>query len=161
MDNSAAPAFDTPAWRALRDEKLRSWVGHEDAVEFITQFAHVCEVWDDLIDRDKDLSDAAIHNAFWMLLTEIPLNPFFDQFKRQLIPLMISGINAWLDANELERGSPNDRVFAYVLRDWYMEFVSYVIYLTKGREYLREVSLEVRKFFTHHESLEAYQAALQ
>lgn len=159
MSNSPeqTPEFASPAWCLLRDRKLREWIGHDDAVDFIRDFAHVCEVWDDLIDRDKSLEDSDVHEAFWILLTELPLNPFFDQFKRQLIPLLITGINAWMDANELER-SPlrNDRVFAYVLRDWYMEFVSYVIYLARGREYLREVSLDVRAFFTHHEPLDEY-----
>lgn len=152
-----SPEFDTPAWRSLRNKKLAEWIGNDAAVDFIQDFAHVCEVWDDLIDRDRELTDNEIHAAFWVLVTELPLNPFFDQFKRQLIPLLVTGINAWMDANEMER-SPlrNDRVFAYVLRDWYMEFVSYVIYLARGREYLREVSLDVRAFFTNHETLDDY-----
>lgn len=156
------PAFDTQEWRVLRDQKLNEWVGDADAVDFIVSFAAVCEVWDDLIDKDKPIEDDDIHNAFWILLTELPLNPFFDRFKTNLIPLLISGINAWMDANELEgNGSGNDHVFSYVLRDWYMEFVSFVIYLTRGREYMREVSMDVRYFFTHHETLEEYKEKLR
>jgi hypothetical protein len=94
------------------------------------------------------------------VLTEMPLNAFFDQWKRQLIPIIVTGINAWLDANALEKGSDNDKVFAYVLRDWYMEFVSFVIYLTRGRDAMRAVSLDVRQFFTHHETLEQYREKL-
>ena len=94
------------------------------------------------------------------LFTELPLNPFFDRYKQQLIPILVTGINAWLDANKLEQGTENDKVFAYVLRDWYMEFVSYVIYLLRGRDYMREVSMDVRNFFTHHETLEAYREKL-
>jgi len=56
----------------------------------------------------------------------------------------------------LENGSDNDKVFAYVLRDWYMEFVAYVVYLTRGRDYMRDTSMEIRQFFTHHETLEEY-----
>lgn len=156
------PEFDTPEWRELCDAKLREWVQNDDAVQFIHDFGHVCELWDDLIDGDKPISHEFINDVFWILLTEMPLNPFFDQFKRNLIPLLISGINAWLDANEYEgNGTDNELVFSYVLRDWYMEFVSFVIYLTRGREYLREVSIEVRHFFTHHETLDEYKEKIR
>jgi len=39
--------------------------------------------------------------------------------------------------------------------------VSFVIYLTRGREYLRTVSMDVRTFFTHHETLEQYKEGLK
>lgn len=150
------PAFDTPDWQAVRDQKLMEWIGDPHAVRFILLFSDACELWDDLIDGDKPISPDHVHRAFFSLLTELPLNPFFDRFKPQLIPLLITGINAWMDANDLEKGDSNDRVFAYVLRDWYMEFVSYVIYLTRGHDYLRRNSLSIRRFFTHHETLGAY-----
>jgi len=152
--------FDSAEWRAERDRRLLEWVGDPWAVRWIVGFGDVCEVWDDLIDGDKTVTDEDIHRVFWALLTEMPLNPFFDRHKHQLVPLLVSGINAWMDANHLERGSPNDRVFAYVLRDWYMELVAFVIFLTRGREALRLVSLEVRRFFTHHETLEEYREKL-
>lgn len=149
-------AFDSEAWRAERDRRLAEWVGDPDAVRFIVQFADVCEVFDDLWDKDKPVTKDDLSRILFALLTEMPLNPFFDRFKGNLVPLLITGINAWLDANALEQGTRNERVFAYVLRDWYMEFVSFVIYLTRGREFMRAVSLDVRHFFTHHETLEQY-----
>jgi hypothetical protein len=118
-------------------------------------------VFDDVWDGDKPIGPEFTERVLFNVLTEIPLNPFFDRFKANLIPLIISGINAWLDANRLEKGDPNERVFAYVLRDWYMEFVSFVIYLTRGREYMRDVSLDVRLFFTHQETLEQYLEGLE
>ena len=117
-------------------------------------------MFDDLIDKDKPIEDAHVTRVLFSLFTELPLNPFFDRYKQQLIPILVTGINAWLDANKLEQGTENDKVFAYVLRDWYMEFVSYVIYLLRGRDYMREVSMDVRNFFTHHETLEAYREKL-
>jgi hypothetical protein len=148
--------FDTPEWQAVRNRKLTEWVGDPNAVRFIVDFADTCELFDDLIDKDKPISDAHVVRVLFNVLTEIPLNPFFDSFKAQLVPIIITGINAWLDSNVLERGSDNDKVFAYVLRDWYMEFISYVVYLTRGREYMRSVSLDIRSFFTHHETLDQY-----
>lgn len=152
--------FDTAEWHATRDAKLMEWVGDAQAVRFIIDFGDACELFDDLIDRDTEISDEHVTRVLFNVLTEMPLNPFFDKWKRQLIPLIVTGINAWLDANALERGSDNDKVFAYVLRDWYMEFVSFVIYLTRGRDVMRGVSLDVRRFFTHHETLEQYREKL-
>lgn len=148
--------FDTPEWQALRNEKLQEWIQDPYAIRFIVDFADTCELFDDMIDRDKPLEDDHIVRVLFKVLTEIPLNPFFDRFKSQLIPIIVTGINAWLDSTALENGSDNDKVFAYVLRDWYMEFVAYVVYLTRGRDYMRDTSMEIRQFFTHHETLEEY-----
>lgn len=152
--------FDTVDWQELRNQKLQEWIGDIHAINFILAFADACELFDDLIDKDKPVEDDHVVRVLFSLITELPLNPFFDQFKHQLIPILVTGINAWLDANALEKGTDNDKVFAYVLRDWYMEFVSFVIYLVRGRAYMREVSMEVRHFFTHHETLEDYREKL-
>jgi hypothetical protein len=150
------PEFDTDAWRKLRDDKLYQWIGDPHALEFLITFGDICEVWDDLIDQDKPILPEDIHRAFWSLLIELPLNPFFDKFKANIIPVLITGVNAWMDSNELEKGNDNDKIFAYVLRDWYMELVSFIIYLTRGKDYLRMVSIDIRRFFTDHETFEKY-----
>ena len=149
-------AFDTPEWQALRDEKLRTWVGDPQAIAFFLAFCDACELFDDITDNDKPVEKPHNNRVLFSLLTELPLNPFFEQWKRQLIPVIVTGINAWLDANELEKGSDDQKVFAYVLRDWYVELLAVIIYLTKGRDYMRSVSMEIRHFFTHHEPLAQY-----
>jgi hypothetical protein len=148
--------FDTPEWQALRDSKLREWVGDPAAIAFFITFCDACELFDDVTDGDKPIKQEHVNRVLFALLTELPVNGFFDTHKRLLIPIIITGINAWLDANELEKGSENDRVFSYVLRDWYVELLSFVIYVTKGRDYMRSKSLEIRQFFTHHETLPQY-----
>jgi hypothetical protein len=155
------PTFDTEEWRELRNKKMAEWIGDPDAIAFIVQFFDFCEVIDDLWDGDKPVTKNDLTRILFVVLTEMPLNPFFNHFKQQLVPVMITGINAWLDANELEQGGENDKVFSYVLRDWYAELISFVIYLVRGREYLREVSMSVRVFFTHQETLEEYKEDLQ
>ncbi|MBO9430627.1 hypothetical protein [Sulfitobacter sp. R18_1] len=154
------PAFDTPEWRDIRDGKLREWVGNDQAVGFLLQFFDLCEVIDDLWDGDKEVTKADLTRILFAVMTELPLNPFFANYRNELAAVMITGINAWLDANELEQGSENDKVFSYVLRDWYAELIAFVIYLTRGRDYMRAVSMEVRHFFTHHETLEQYREDL-
>lgn len=161
MINEDGLQFDTAAWQARRNQKLMEWTGDKFAVSFIIQFSDACELFDDLIDKDKPILDEHVTRVLFVLLTEMPLNPFFDRNKVQLIPVIVTGINAWLDANTLEKGSDNDKVFAYVLRDWYAELIAFVVYLTRGRDYLRNVSMDIRHFFTHHETLEEYRGDLK
>lgn len=159
--NTPEPEFDTAAWRALRNQKLHEWIGDKQAIAFLVQFGDFCEVIDDLWDGDKVVTKDDLTRILFVALTEMPLNPFFDRFKGQLVPVMVTGINAWLDANALEGGDDNQKAFAYVLRDWYAELISFVIYLARGREYMRSVSMEVRHFFTHQETLEQYKEGLK
>jgi len=159
--NADGLEFDTPQWQELRNLKLAEWTQDPHAVHFVIQFGDTCELFDDLIDKDKPIPDEHVIRVLFAVLTEMPLNPFFEKHKHRLIPVIVTGINAWLDANALEKGTDNDKVFAYVLRDWYAELIAYVIYLTRGRDYMRSVSMQVRNFFTHHETLEQYREALQ
>lgn len=154
------PEFDSMEWREVRNKKLAEWVGNDEAIEFLLICFAAGEFFDDVVDGDTAIdSDVAI-SVLIDLTTKLPLNRFFEVYKLQLIPLMITGINAWQDANVLEKGTENDRAWAYVLRDWYMELLSFVVFLTRGQHYLREVSVEMRKFFSQHESLEQYKRKL-
>ena len=147
--------FDTEQWRAIRDAKLHGWIGDAYAVEFIVLVGEVCEIWDDLIDEDKELTKNDIHNAFWLLLIDLPLNPFFDSYKGRLIPVITTAVNAWMDANTFEQGSADDKNIAYMLRNLGIELTMFVIYLLHGRDYMRQKSMEIRRFF-YHETLNQY-----
>ena len=160
LTNDDGLEFDSGAWQQQRNQKLLAWTNDPYAVQFIVQFSDACELFDDMIDKDKPIPDDHVVRVLFVLLTEMPLNPFFDRHKTSLIPVIVTGINAWLDANQLEKGSDNDRVFSYVLRDWYAELIAFVVYLTRGREYLRGASMDIRRFFTHHETLEQYRGEL-
>ena len=149
--------FDTPAWCDLRNRKLAEWVPDAHARNFFIAFGDICELFDDVIDRDKPIEDEHAIRVLFTVLVDLPLNPFFNAHKQHLIPLMITGINAWLDANKIEKGGTREqKVFSFVLRDWCMELLSFIIYLQRGRDYMRSVSMEIRHFFTHHETLEEY-----
>ena len=148
--------FDTPEWHALRDAKLKEWVNDPEAISFFLMFGDICELFDDVIDQDKPIPKEHTVRVLFSVFAGLPFNRFFDAYKNQLVPIIITGINAWLDANELERGTPNEQVFAYVLRDWYVELLSFIIYTLRGHEYLRGLSMDIRHFFTHHETLEEY-----
>lgn len=152
--------FDTEMWRKVRDEKLSEWVGDANAVSYLLMLGDVCEMFDDLIDRDKPIDDATIVRVLASVLIFMPTNPFFCQNSAVLRPLLISSMNAWLDANVLERGSDTDKSRAYVLRDSMVEIIIFCIGLTKGYDEMRRLSLSVRAFLLH-ETLDQYKEKLQ
>lgn len=148
--------FDSPEWRGDRDANLKAWLcGDTHAVNFVLQMAEVAEVWDDLIDGDEVPTDR-LHGAFVTAMFDITGNPFFCQHSVYLRPLMMAGINAWLDSVELEKRKDQwSTVWAYALRDFYMELVPACALLLGGFEHMRRVSIEAREFF-QAETLEEY-----
>jgi len=152
--------YDSPEWQDIRDAKLLNWVGDLNAIAYVGAVSDAAELFDDVVDADTKIEESHVERVLFSLLTQLPLNPFFDAYKHQLCPIMFTGVNAWLDATKMEKGSDHEKSHAYVLRDWYMELLMYVIYLTRGREYMRSVSLEVRAFFMA-ETLEEYKEKLK
>ncbi len=139
--------FDSQEWRVIRNQKLKEWLKDDCAIDFLLDVFHVAEVWDDLIDKDKHLSNADIHKAFYTALITLPNNPFFVAYTKELTGVMTSGIHAWIDATSLETGNENEKIYAYVLRDWYMELLTLVCTLLHGFDYTHSISLEMRHFF--------------
>lgn len=152
---------DSEEWRAARNEKLLEWVGDQAAVNYLLDMGEVIEVWDDLIDKDKPLSDERINNVFYILTIKLPQNPFYVAYHQQLTPYLEASYNSFLDSVELEKGSEQDKMFAYVLRFNSLEWAMAVIRITRGREIARKLSMEVRRFFAMYESFDEYVEKLQ
>lgn len=148
-------AFDTPAWRVERDRRLSEWVGDPHALEFLAIFGNAAEFFDDVIDKDKPISDAVTISVMYGVMVDLHSNPFFCRYKSELVPLMSATINAWLDSNTLQKRDDVGKSRAYVLRDLPIEVTLHVIGICRGRAYLRSVSVAVRDFFLH-ETLEEY-----
>ena len=150
------PEFDSDEWRAERDAYLLAWMqGNHHARAFVLQMGEVAEVWDDLIDGDHVPAER-LHSAFITALFDITGNPFFAAHCNYLRPLMMAGMNAWLDSVDLEKQADSwSKTWAYALRDYYMELVPACAFLVGGFEHMRLVSLEARRFF-QAETLEEF-----
>ena len=158
-EETAAPLeHDSPEWRAVRNEKLQAWVEDEAAIAWFLEYCQFCEVIDDLIDRDKPIREDDVVNLLFTAFVELPSNSFYLHFGATLAPVIVAGINAWLDSNTYERRTTvNDRIRAYMLRDRYMEVLATIIYLLHGPERMRQLSIEIRDFF-QAETFEEYMA---
>ena len=136
-----------PEWYALRNEKVFEWLsGNSDAINLLLAVNQIIETWDDLIDKDRQLSDERVNLAFYNALVTVPNNNFYIEHRQYLTPIIIQAINTWLDANKLERGDVNDRAIAYTLRFMGIQLIQALVFLTGGVEKLRKHSIEMWRF---------------
>jgi hypothetical protein len=142
------PDWDTPQWRELRDQRLIRWLRDPDAVACVLTLSGIAEVWDDIIDNDNP-APARVNRAFTDALVSLQFNPFYTRHQNMILPVVVVGINAWLDANELEGGDTNQRMQAFYLRNYSYEVASIIAACALGWDGLRAVSLEMRSFFSH------------
>ena len=150
------PKFDTGEWLVLRDAKFMEWFGDPSAVQFAQIFGQSTELFDDMLDRDVDIGQDQIFNLMHSLWITLPFNAFWNSHKHFLTPILLMTINAWVTSNILENGNKNDRVYAYTTRNIGAQIFPIMVYLLHGDSRMREVSLDIHKFFTDHETLEQY-----
>lgn len=147
---------DSIEWRKVRDQKLREWIGEPNAERFLVQVSTIIELWDDLIDKDKELTDAHIHHAMQIAVVDMNKNPFYREHFDYFQPIFDLCLNSWHDSLELEQGSKSDKANAFVLRNISLQLVPLIIQLLRGREEARKVSTEIWKFFTAHDDVLEY-----
>jgi hypothetical protein len=133
-------------------------LGDDSAERFIDLLFGLFHFWDDLIDRDKALSDDEINKAMWSAAVYLPANPFYRQFFSQLQPLVVSAITNWQIANRLERESVDSeerdikrKQIAFVLRSDYANILMQSIFLLHGAERAVEVGPYIREHWTHED----------
>jgi len=132
---------------ALRD--------NEAAVEMCRSIFRISQVWDDLVDKDREVPGEEVSAAFWEALVNLPANPFYRQFEQHLRPLLIQYMTDFEDSARLETEDDHGRNISFVLRDSVGSIVSQCAFLVGGREWLRMVSPEVRRHI-HEDPLEEY-----
>lgn len=143
--------FDTPAWRELRDQKMMDWMaGNQDALETALWLSHISERWDDLIDRDKPMGDAEINDMMVAMLVRLQTNPFYLRYHAVISPITWVAVNAWMDANTLEKWEGDRwRQMSFFIRNYQYEVATVCAMCAGGWDHLRRISLDMRTFFAH------------
>lgn len=139
--------WGTDEWKQERDVYLREWIGDEAAFRLLMDISDITELWDDIVDSDTPLTVERVNQVMLQALVSLPANPFYMQHRGFLTPVIITAINAWLDSNILADGSRSERALAYALRNFDVQVVQAIIYLTRGQAYLRTVSPQLWKLF--------------
>ncbi|MDP4546480.1 hypothetical protein [Marinobacter sp. MDS2] len=130
--------------------------GCEPAIRFCQTLFRISQTLDDLIDKDKALTDSVIISAFWQALIELPANPFYRQHELYLRPLMAAALQDWRDSVALERsGSAHNQTLAFVLRDQLTSVVVQCAYLVGGEAWMESAGPQIRAHF-HEDTLSDY-----
>lgn len=124
---------------------------NKDAADFLRVFVDRAHWIDDLADQDGQLSlePGALAGREMLWLVTLTQNPFFLKFKDQLLPVMLLGLNAWVDSCGM-RGVQRD-----VVKGFYHEVAYAVAMLTGGWPHLRKVTGELRAYDIEEMATEA------
>lgn len=144
-------------WLTRRDALRRTVCqGDLSALEFLSIMMDAVEVWDDLYDGDKPVPRHVLQRTFVNLLFWLPQNQFFRAHQGYLLPIIMTCVNAWLDANDLEEeGSRESLTSAWYLKQFGIELYPAIAFLKGGFGLARQVGPEVRELL-RHEPLEDY-----
>ena len=133
-------------------DKLNHWFkGDRDAVLLILTLFRVFHVWDDLVDGDKEVTEADINDAFWLVFNNLPSNPFYQRYYNALQPLIIQGIQDWKVANVFERSHDRHRqTIAFTLRCSVLNIIHHCALIIGGVDWADQVGPEIRLYGQEH-----------
>ena len=129
-----------------QDGKLEWFGGNQDALNMYRMFVDLAHLWDDLVDKDKDVSQAEINNAFLICLVYLQANPFYLKIQAQVMPMWITVVSAYETANKFEKDRDEHGLeIAHNLRYAAGHIVAYAVYVCVGPEKAREIMPDVWK----------------
>lgn len=141
----------------LRQISRQATLGNEAAVDYLLMVVNALHLWDDLIDKDKQVSDEKVNEVFTNLLIDLPRNLFFAAHAGTLTAITLNAIQNWHVANEVERADISNIPLecAFVLRSSYTDLVSTVATLCGGRQHGLEIARAIRTL-AHSEEFSGY-----
>jgi len=137
--------------------KIYEWIGDEHAYSLFMQISEAGEFWDDLLDKDRPIPDSRVNSVMFSLLVALPSNPFFIAHRANILPVLATLTNSWahlvpkLEANELVSKKTVYAVRRCVTNN--IDLLLYIIFLSRGMNYVAEISNEVADFVISKEEL--------
>jgi hypothetical protein len=126
--------------------KLEWFGGNQDALNMYRALVDLAHAWDDLVDKDKELSEAKINQTFLTCLVYLPANPFYRSIQDQILPMWLMVVSAYEVANKFEQDKdPHGIEIAHSLRYASGHIVAYAITVCVGAEKAKEILPEVWK----------------
>jgi hypothetical protein len=130
----------------IQPGKLEWFGGNEDALQVYRMLIRLAHVWDDLVDKDREVTEDAINEAFLIALVYLPLNPFYRNIQYAIAPMWISVVSAYSTANFYERNKDEHGIeIAHNLRYAAGNIVAYMIHICVGAEEAKKHMPEVWK----------------
>ena len=138
--------------REIIDEKAKKIIelaagGDGNAAQYLWMLARITRVLADVFDNDQVITREEHLEVLEYLFVRLPTNPFFIRHQDVLLSQHLSMFNAWMAANEAEKGDDTDQIYAHVWRDTLHEIIPIVALLTQGYDAMPPISQEIRKLF--------------
>lgn len=132
--------------RPFMAANLPKWLkGNSDAIAFILAIHEIVELWDDLIDKDNEISDATVNGAFYTALIGLPRNRFYSAHFVELNPILDQAIIDWQTATAFEaRNNGDDVRRSYVLRSGFVALTVMAAKIIAGLDWAMHVNIEIR-----------------
>lgn len=110
--------------------------GNVDAFNFIWRCWNFCHVIDDLVDRDQPVLIDEVSRELFLFIETLCCNPFFQQHKLSLLPLILNACHGWVTGEEAAaQGSSNSSV----LKCSDFAIYSHVAFLIGGWQHMRAI----------------------
>lgn len=124
----------------LNADRLEWFGGNVDALNMYRMFIDLSHTWDDIIDKDNELTDDRINNAFLIALVYLPTNPFYRSIQEQVLPMWLTVVSAYETANHFERDKdPHGIEIAHSLRYAAGHIIAYALNVCVGPQKAKEV----------------------
>jgi hypothetical protein len=120
--------------------------GDEHALDFVWRCWNFFHLMDDLVDRDKDVQIAEASRELFMFTQTIALNPFFQNYKYQLLPFILNACNGWIVGESFANGSDSEKRVSPAIKCSDFNLYSYVGFLTGGWSHMRDVDSKFRTY---------------
>lgn len=131
----------------MNTEGKLEWFGNnQDALSMYRMFVDLAHAWDDLVDKDKEISEFEINNAFLTCLVYLPANPFYRSIQDQIMPMWLTVVSGFEAANKFERDKDlHGLELAHMLRYAAGNIIAYAIHVCVGPEKARDFIPEMWK----------------
>ena len=128
------------------EEKLKWFGGNTDALNLFHDLVYLVHIWDDLIDKDKSVTDSDINKVFLTALVYIPSNPFYKVIGAQVLPMWLTAASAFEVANKFEKDKDEHGIeIAHNLRYAGGHVVAYMSIVCVGYENSKKFLPEIWK----------------
>jgi hypothetical protein len=119
----------------IEEGKLEWFGGNQDALNMYRAFIFLAHTWDDLVDKDKDVSANDINHAFLTALVYLPANPFYRTIQDSIMPRWLVVVSSFETANKYEKDQdPHGIEIAHGLRYAAGNIIAYAIHVCVGPE---------------------------
>lgn len=130
----------------IKDDCDEITKGNELASRFLLSYVALVHTFDDIQDKDKEVSDERLVKVMIWWGEELLYNQWVRDHADAIWSQVVTGWNAWLDANQWAH-QPNPKLFASdVIKSNYQELTFLVAYLCGGREHMRAMSQKHREY---------------